>query len=1612
MQILKKPTQFALLQPTVFLIFGLLFLLVAQSLAITVETIENTANRIRCNIVFDSINVIEKKVENTWYSEISFSDCAYTDIEGLPRLPVTALSLGIPLQGTPTLRIVQEQTDTREVRNPELVTRPDAETSVFDETRIIPTALYPETSTMLGVEGFFREQRLLQVELHPVRYQENAGLLHITRSMTIEITFSSSGKKNDLAVTQASLGNDEKIENLYKQILSNYDTSRKWRGRIVNNSTLNKTTAINAPYRFKLGVEQDGVYAITGQELADAGADLNTIAVSTLTMYNRGQVVPISVEGDADGEFDAEDRIFFIGEHNHGDDTYLSLFSETNVYWLTWGSGNGARFAQVTGASGSNSTDTLNTSLVSIHLEKDLLYDRLVSMPLQDEDHWLWQLMEDGQEYDIEIPGPGMPEAGPVRIQAAFQGLTHTSVSPDHHILIKFNHEIIDEVIWDNQEPYVFDSGELFLGGNDAGNTVSFNLPGDLEGVLLDRIYLNWVNIEFKQKLKATNDSLVFMNRSQTSDIFRIDGFTGPDLFLFTNTGTRITDIKSRRIDDTYSFYFSDNNATPKTFYAATEEGLKSVVSITEATESGLLSRSNGADYIIISHADFMEQAQELAAHRTANGMRSKVVDIQHVFDDFSDGLHDPRAIKKFLQYAYQNWQKPSPLYVLLLGDTTHKLDKQIARDENLPSFVPTFMEYTQTWGMSSSDNYLASIIGDDDLPDLFLGRLPVNSPEQAEIMISKTIAHEAEYTPAEWRRHLLLLTGVEPYFEASARHLYKQYIPGYMVTDWVATIDTSRHFGSTEDVANYINSGQSILNFVGHGGGGVFSDAELFQIEDIERLANHNKYPFVFSLTCFIGHFDNPDSPSLAEELLAAQDKGIVGSFGSSGRAFLQGDFYLNNAIFTALFEQNVRTYGQVSTLGKLEMIKQTQGFWDHVKSYNLLGDPALTLYIPDNTANVQLSTNTLLDNQDLVVSGSVPGYSSGNVTLSVHNDFDSLLTESTISMQNGAFNSTVLNLNANVRKAWGDNGGNGRVRAYFNNNSNEAAGYTTFSVGRPYVSALYTFPEQPLHNQSFFIVANINRADLTATLGQVDSMMVRWSNDSENWNYLGMIEQSSGYWKIDTTLTFAEGTMLYYDVYARTGLQIQQISETKEIQVAYRPDLYADSESFRVYGDQQTFVYVTIKNRGIQDCGPFSVNLYERTDTSSVAIGDTLNVAGLDGKGETEVAFLWNSPTSGRHTLVCIVDEAEVVPESDERNNRVTSVTGVVSRTSGTQGELYDDSRRYYIKIPSNGLTKTSSVKFVMNDDETMLTSATQAGLAPVNAPGDTVWSAMQISFADTTIQLQQAMETAVYYDSQDSLTAYYLALNALKIYFWNPATQTWKGVESTIKTQENVVVGELPQGYTIFSLMGSGDGEAPSIQVGVEGQNFADGDVVGRNPVFTISVQDSSGFDVGTIPVTLSLDNQAVEDDKVTLYQNPDQKRQVTATFIPDLTAGDHTLQVEATDLNGNSNTIQIQFSVASEFGLESIANHPNPFVDETVIAFTLADIADEVKLDIYTVSGRLIRSFEFVDISGYVEHDWDGLDEEGREVANGVYYLRIRAKQGEKSIEQIEKMAKLK
>jgi hypothetical protein len=73
-----------------------------------------------------------------------------------------------------------------------------------------------------------------------------------------------------------------------------------------------------------------------------------------------------------------------------------------------------------------------------------------------------------------------------------------------------------------------------------------------------------------------------------------------------------------------------------------------------------------------------------------------------------------------------------------------------------------------------------------------------------------------------------------------------------------------------------------------------------------------------------------------------------------------------------------------------------------------------------------------------------------------------------------------------------------------------------------------------------------------------------------------------------------------------------------------------------------------------------------------------------------------------------------------------------------------------------------------------------------------------------------------------------------------------------------------------------------------------------------------------------------------------------------------------------------------------------NYPNPFNPQTTISYGVplnVAAGDPVRLDVYSLQGQLVRSFDVDRTPGWHEVIWDGTDERGMNVATGMYVTRF-------------------
>lgn len=127
--------------------------------------------------------------------------------------------------------------------------------------------------------------------------------------------------------------------------------------------------------------------------------------------------------------------------------------------------------------------------------------------------------------------------------------------------------------------------------------------------------------------------------------------------------------------------------------------------------------------------------------------------------------------------------------------------------------------------------------------------------------------------------------------------------------------------------------------------------------------------------------------------------------------------------------------------------------------------------------------------------------------------------------------------------------------------------------------------------------------------------------------------------------------------------------------------------------------------------------------------------------------------------------------------------------------------------------------------------------------------------------------------------------------------------------------------------------------------------------------------------------------------------------TIEYQPELKEdGMYELEVEASDeadnLSGKTN-YKVQFEVINKSTITDIINYPNPFSSATRFVFTLtgSELPDYMKIQILTVTGKIVREITQSELGpihigrNITDYAWDGKDQFGDQLANGLYLYRV-------------------
>jgi hypothetical protein len=661
--------------------------------------------------------------------------------------------------------------------------------------------------------------------------------------------------------------------------------------------------------------------------------------------------VAIWVEQGSDGVFNAGDYVVFYGQ------AIESKYTRDNVYWITYGKAVGLRMSSR--ASVSNARKIPASYTEKTHREGGGYYLSKID-GIGSKEHFVW-----GRLYPSQYPTWSttftvtIPSTSTATLTVLMRGgFNSTSINPDHHVKVTLNGTQIGDIKFDGISWYtaVLSIPAGLLKTSPNTNTLLFNAPMDL-GLTYDLVYVDWFELEYLNTFTAQNDGILFNYADTGTWKYQVNGFSTNlvQAYDVTNslmpvriTGTSITGSGA------YTLEFGDDVAGEKRYWTGSSTALKSVTAIEADSPSSLQTTQNAADYIIITHPAFTNAANTLRSYRTAHGLRAVTVEIQNVYDEFSNGITDAAAIRAFLGYAYTNWARPAPSYVVLLGDGNYDPKNYLGFGRT--SYIPPYLLDVDPWIQETAgDNRYVTVAGTDLMPEMMLGRLAVNSAAEADAVVAKIIAYESNTTPGDWRNQFLAVADnadAAGYFNNISDDLVNCCVPASVATTRVYLGVTHPDAASAKS-AILSNYGKFIVNYIGHGYSTGWAAESLFTTSSVNTLTNGGQQPIVLVMACLEGYYihPNPAQDSLAEINTRVVNKGAIASWSATGQGDAGGHDYMNRAFLNAVYVNGVHTVGLATQAGK-QALFAIGASPDLLDTYVLFGDPALRISNPTPTA------------------------------------------------------------------------------------------------------------------------------------------------------------------------------------------------------------------------------------------------------------------------------------------------------------------------------------------------------------------------------------------------------------------------------------------------------------------------------------------------------------------------------------------------------------------------------------------------------------------------------------------------------------------------------------
>jgi uncharacterized repeat protein (TIGR01451 family) len=692
-----------------------------------------------------------------------------------------------------------------------------------------------------------------------------------------------------------------------------------------------KQYALAASHAVKIMVKHEAWYCLSQPELVKAGLNPN-VDPTLLHLYAEANEQPVAITGAlaGPGGFGSQGSMCFYGT---GIDT---PYSGTRVYWLDAEDSPGVRIQQLPESSGSNQPPV--SFAYTVEWKPRTTY--FAALITQNGNNFFGPLISSTPlDQVIEIPHIDKTSADKPALEITLQGII---LGVPHSVAVALNGTTVGTVTFTGQ-----DQGRLSVNlppGLLVGGSNTLTLTA--EGGAYDTSLVDDVRICYSHRYVADSNLLKFTGRA--GDELQITGFDSAPAAVLDITNpeqpVQLTPqivLNSGKYAASIQVPWSSTGAT-----SSTQHTLLALASDRLALPAGL--RSNhpshwhgvqpGSPIVMVTYEDFAAALPPLVQAHQAEGQSSAVVLVGDLYDEFTFGEHSPYAIREFLQTASKVWHT-APKYLLLNGRAS--LDPRNFLGFGHLDLVPTKIVPTSSL-MTASDDWFSDF-NNSGTATIATGRLPVATADEANAVIDKISGYESQATNGPWTLQALMVADQNDTedFSADSQTVQARLPAAVQATDVFASAIAADQ--ARQDIVNAINSGQLLVNYLGHGSEEEWSGENLFDSGAVTSLTNGAQLPVFLIMNCLNGFFQDVYEQPLAVTLELAPQSGAVAVLASSGLNQPQPQVLLDQLIVQDAFGS------PQPALGTAILHAKTQISDPSVRAtYILFGDPAMTIKAP----------------------------------------------------------------------------------------------------------------------------------------------------------------------------------------------------------------------------------------------------------------------------------------------------------------------------------------------------------------------------------------------------------------------------------------------------------------------------------------------------------------------------------------------------------------------------------------------------------------------------------------------------------------------------------------